>query len=37
MVLLNGVVLNDLNELQTIRQIAKKLLLKSDKFISNGS
>ena len=33
MMMLNGVMLKGLNELQTIYQIAKKLLLKGDKFI----
>ena len=37
MVLLNGMMLKGLNELQAIHQIAKKLLLKSDKFISDSS
>ena len=35
--LLNGMVLKDLNELQTIHQIAKKLLFKGDNFVSGGS
>ena len=34
--LLNSVMLKGLNKLQTICQIAKKLLLKGGKFVSDG-
>ena len=33
----NGVVLKGLNKLETIRQIAKKLLLKGGRYISDSS
>ena len=36
MMLMNGVMLEGLNNLQTICQIVKKLLLKGGRFISDG-